>query len=57
MFSSSNEATKSNSPESRFTVAREMPRRIAHGDMGWATTSTSEGKLSQPQDGAEPRSR
>ena len=53
MFPSSIEQLKSNSsPQSRLGAAREMPRRIAHGGMGWSTTPTDEVKLYQPQDGA-----
>jgi hypothetical protein len=53
MFPSSIELPKSSgSPQSRFGAASEMPRRIAHGGMAWATTATDEIKLYQPQDGA-----
>jgi hypothetical protein len=53
MFPSSIDLPKSTtSPQSRFNPAREMPRRIAHGGMAWATTATDQAKLYQPQDGA-----
>jgi hypothetical protein len=59
MLPSSIDSPKSiGSPQSRFNVAHEMPRRIAHGGMAWAPTIAPEVKLYQPQDGAaEPRSR
>jgi hypothetical protein len=59
MLPSSILETKSTStPESRFNATRELPRRIAHGGMAWASTVPPEVKLYQPQDGAiEPRNR
>ncbi len=58
MYPSSSDSSKSHSH--RIGTAHEMPRRVAHGGMAWAsaTPSHSDERLYQPQDGAsDPRSR